>query len=688
MKKGRFLCLAIFILVGLIASVVTGRDFADIKRPRVKAPPRQPRVMRALTRSLVVQSSSVTVNVLGVAPSTVNGSVIATDAQGLPLTYSITTLPTHGTASITPSTGAFTYSIAGHTQAASDSFTVTVSNGRVQATAQVNVTLAADPLHQNQWHIQNVGQDAFASVLPVAGNDMNVAGAWTAGYSGMGIKVGVVDTGLEAAHEDLAANVDIGNSFNFLTGLNDPSPVPTDPGFDHGTSVAGIIGAAAFNGNGGRGVAYGARLRGYNLLASFNIANMAKSLGSDPISADNDLFNASFGDYIPSLPTFSGAYQAVTSTTLTLRGGLGAAIVNAAGNDFEDWQSFPGFGLCVNANRFNVSCGDPANDERRGGYAPIIVGAIDADGKHSSYSNTGSSLWISAPGGEYGLNSDFTPGVNFAPAIITTSRTGCANSSYYPDSVNPLDSMGANPLAPDCQYTATMNGTSAATPNVAGVVAMMLEANPNLSVRDLKYILAKTARKTDPTFSGISSNDIIPGSTVVLEQGWVTNSAGWSFSNRYGFGAVDASAAVEMAKSYTSYLPPVQDDTPWYEFWAAWPPTVTAMSPTGYPAVFEVAETISTVEFVVVFLNIESTPDLTCNQVELKSPSGTKSILLHAANGFLNDSVVDSRFVSNAFYGEPVNGNWTLTFFDFCSAGWIPTWLSTTRPQLLAIIGH
>ena len=95
-------------------------------------------------------------------------------------------------------------------------------------------------------------------IFPVATNDMNVAGAWTAGYSGKGIKIGVVDTGLEAAHEDLAANVDVNHSFNFLTGANDPTRAANDPGSDHGTMVAGIIGARAFNGLGGRGVAYNA----------------------------------------------------------------------------------------------------------------------------------------------------------------------------------------------------------------------------------------------------------------------------------------------------------------------------------------------------------------------------------------------------------------------------------------------
>ena len=108
-----------------------------------------------------------------------------------------------------------------------------------------------DPLLAYQWSIQNVGASAFSSDLPVAGNDMNVTAAWALGYTGKGIKVAVIDTGLDIKHEDLAANVDVANSYNFASGSNDPTP--SFVGLDHGTSVAGVIGAVAFNGLGGRG---------------------------------------------------------------------------------------------------------------------------------------------------------------------------------------------------------------------------------------------------------------------------------------------------------------------------------------------------------------------------------------------------------------------------------------------------
>jgi hypothetical protein len=279
------------------------------------------------------------------------------------------------------------------------------------------------------------------------------------------------------------------------------------------------------------------------------------------------------------------------------------------------------------------------------------------------------------------------------PAITTTAHSACPNApnpfnQAMAVPLDALDDLGLNQQAVSCQYTAIMNGTSSATPNSSAVVAMMLEANPKLSVRDIKYILAKTAKHVDASFAGVSSTTIISGSTVVLEQGWVANVAGYSFSNRYGFGAVDAAAAVTMAKSYTAYLPAVQNSTGNYTFVAAAPALIPPQSTTGGFINYAVSEAFQAVEFAVVFVNVASTPGLPCNQIELTSPSGTKSILLHAANGFTNSAIVNTRFESNAFYGEPINGTWTLRFLDFCVASGTSTNLSTTQPQTLLLVGH
>jgi subtilisin family serine protease len=635
----------------------------------------------------VVQSASAVLYVLGTQPSVGSGVVSASDPQGLPLTYRISRYPSVGTVSINASTGAFTYTVAGNTTASSDSFIVAASNGTATDTGTISIQLYGDPLLANQWHIQNKGVTAFSSTLPVPGNDMNVAGAWAAGYSGEGIKVAVVDTGLEIAHEDLSANVDVANSYNFLTRTHDPTPSPSDLAHDHGTQVAGIIGAVAFNGKGGRGVAFGARLRGYNYLRVFpNMAAYADSMGGTALSADNDIFSESFSnterqDLLQPVDTTETSIQ---GNLHNLRGGRGAILVNAAGNNFSTLNGIT-TAKCNEAKTYGVGCFAPAADTRLDGITPIVVGAFNARGVKSSYSSAGSELWVSAPGGEYGGDSRYVSGGDantYQPAIVTTARTGC---QYQEAPYNALNA-GDSPFAMSCQYTATMNGTSSATPNTSGVVALMLEANPNLSWRDVKDILAKTARKIDPGYSGVTTTEMVPGAAVTLDQGWVRNAAGYWFSNWYGFGAVDATAAVNMAESYSSFLPPFQIVSYTYAFPGN---VVPPESTSGFSMYVPVSEPFATVEEIIVFLNIDTTPSLQCNQVEVTSPSGTKSIVLHAANGFTQPSVTDARLLSNAFYGEPVNGTWTISYYDFCPASYGSTILLSSEPHLLfAVIGH
>ncbi len=636
-----------------------------------------------------VQDVTLSLNVLGVAPSTVTGNISATDKQGYALTYSIGSQASVGKATIDSATGAYTYTVNGHTTETTDSFTVSASNGVNSSSAKVNMNLYTDPLLSNQWHIQNVGYSAFASVLPTSGNDMNVAGAWAAGYTGKGIKVAIVDTGLEIAHEDLSANVDKENSRNLVNSTNDPSPSTT--GFDHGTSVAGIIGSVAFNGKGGRGVAYNATLRGYNLIAkSYTLADLANVYGGASYSSDNDIFNQSFGDANSNLPTTSTTFDAINQSSTSMRGGKGAILIKSAGNEFYVLKGSSLISSCTYAIKYGVSCDNPANDGRGSSPAHIVVGATNANGIKSSYSTAGSSIWTSAPGGEFGKNSIYATtatGNSLMPAIITTSLTGCKNS-ISSSKVNALDSLGDNENATSCQYTASMNGTSSAAPNLAGVVALMLEANSKLSYRDVKHILAKTAKKVDPNNSGVTRTDIITNTNVVLDQGWFKNAADFWFSNWYGFGGVDAEAAVLMAKNYTDYLADVQSISSALKYGSN---QTLPFSTTGKTFTFKMAPTFTKVEQVTVKVNIGSSLALTCNQIELTSPSGTKSILMNAGSGFhsggyYQTSLVNVKFLSNAFYDENSSGDWILRFLDFCGSTY--TTIYTTDTQTLQIYGR
>lgn len=636
-----------------------------------------------------IQDLSLSVNVLGTSISTVNQKITATDPQGLPLTYSILKNGVVGVATIDAISGILNYSIAGHTTEISDTVIVAVTNAKKTSTSTVTFNLKNDPLLVNQWHLQNIGKTAFSSTLPTPGNDMNVAGAWAAGYTGKGIKVAIVDSGLEIAHEDLSANVDKENSRNIVNSTNDPTPSTT--GFDHGTSVAGIIGAAAFNGKGGRGVAYNATLRGYNLLAkSYTLTELANIYGGSSYSSDNDIFNQSFGSANSNLPTTSTTYDAINQSSTSMRGGKGAILIKSAGNEFYILSGSSLSSSCTNAIKYGVSCDNTANDSRGSSPAHIVVGATNANGIKSSYSTAGSSIWITAPGGEFGKNSTYATtatGNSLMPAIITTSFTGCKNS-ISSTMVNALDSLGDNKNASDCQYTASMNGTSSAAPNLAGVVALMLEANSKLSYRDVKHILAKTAKKVDSNNSGVTRTDIITNTNVVLDQGWVKNAADFWFSNWYGFGGVDAEAAVLMAKNYTDYLPDVQSISSALKFVSN---QTLPFSTAGKTFTFKMAPTFTKVEQVTVKVNIGASLALTCNQIELTSPSGTKSILMNAANGFhsggyYQTSLVNVKFLSNAFYGENASGDWILRFLDLCGSTY--TTIYTTDTQTLQIYGR
>ncbi|TOO87710.1 S8 family serine peptidase, partial [Vibrio parahaemolyticus] len=125
---------------------------------------------------------------------------------------------------------------------------------------------AFDPLYSEQWHLDNTGQTAFAANPAVAGNDLNTKLTQAMGIAGIGVKVAVIDSGVQIDHPDLAGNVVTG-SRNFVEDSLFPSSYPVDTN-GHGTAVAGLISAVGNNGEGGRGVASRSSLVGFNWLAN------------------------------------------------------------------------------------------------------------------------------------------------------------------------------------------------------------------------------------------------------------------------------------------------------------------------------------------------------------------------------------------------------------------------------------
>lgn len=545
--------------------------------------------------------------------------------------------------------------------------------GNLVATAQAQ---QADPLAGRQWHLLNTGQAVLGDTLPVAGNDLNVDGLFRNGIRGQGVTIAIVDDGLQIAHPDLAANVAAVAGKNFANGSNNPTP--SNPDVDnHGTMVGGIAGAVGANNLGVRGVASAATLKGFNFLASNaqgnSTSNIEYSWWDGAEVADVQVFNNSWGS-IPGNPNLPPAYsqneiasyeQAMSGT----RGGRGGIYVKAAGNNHDNGYRPDGSDICsADTKNRNTGCVPAGRDPRNNLFTVITVGAVRADGVRSSYSSTGSALWVSGFGGENGWQRQVVPGqlaIRYDPAILTTDVTGCLQGSNKNSSLrNTLDGA-QSAIDRTCNYTGKMNGTSAATPMVSGVAALVLEANPNLSYRDVKYILATTATRNDPNRAAVTLAD-----GRVLVPGWTVNAAGRAYSNWYGFGVVNAARAVQVAENFQSLGALVDSG------WRTTTRTVAiGNTPTAAARLtFQVANGARNIESVQLGfrVNHSNTRQL---QFVLVSPSGTRSVVQPAftaigsgTGGVQRNFTNWDLLSSNAFLDENATGTWTLEVTDLGQA--------------------
>jgi len=573
--------------------------------------------------------------------------------------------------------------------------TCTVSNGSgttgttdvtgvsVACVLGFSIAAAADPLASQQWHLLNAGQTGFADSPGIAGMDIHVDPVYSGfGYSGDGVSAAVVDTGMEIAHEDLKANVVPGGSWNFLNNTTDPTNTVDTDG-DHGTSVAGLI-AMARNTVGGIGVAPGARLKGFNFLQLQALANQVAALGgstANPNSSDVQVFNQSYGINAINDTTINPIIEAQYAAGVAqLRGGRGALYVKAAGNGFVSM----GLGNCGGANAAGLSCENANFDPENAIPYQIVVGAVNADGVKASYSTAGSAIWVSAPGGEFGLNASVAPGllsIAYQPAMVTTDQSGCAKGFATTTANNGSTFNNGGALNATCNYWNGMNGTSSATPVTAGVIALLLEANSSLTWRDVKHILAFTARQVDAARPAVSI--ALSNGNYVAEPAWTTNAAGFRFHDWYGFGMVDASAAVNMARSYTLGQLGTFADTGFISS-----PTLNLAIPDNSVVGASHALTVPGASVQVVEalqIRVSAThPFVGDLGVELVSPSGTRSVLKNVRDGFSSsDDLNGMVLLSNAFYGESAPGTWTIRVVDGAALD-----LGTLTGWGIRIFGH
>ncbi|WP_227479781.1 S8 family serine peptidase [Xanthomonas vasicola] len=533
-----------------------------------------------------------------------------------------------------------------------------------------------------QWHLLNQGQPVFGDQRPRPGVDLDVDVLHTLGIRGAGVKVAVIDDGLEIAHEDLVDNIVAGGSHNFLNGSNDPTPPADEIDTDHGTAVAGIIAARGWNGLGGRGVAPEAQLAGFNALSesdgSKQYVDVRYAWGDGPEARAMDVFNNSFGVSTAVYP-FSDLdeQRSLEKLMRAQRGGKGGIYVKSAGNDFNTLIDVDAQGKLIDrcsdqTRQLGVACSSANIDNLNSLTTMIVVGAVNANGVRASYSSPGSSLWVSGLSGEFGFQRRFDPHPEtfkelytllakqgpqpfFSPAIVTTDLSGCAAGNNRDRTRAPQNALDTSHSKIDasCKYTARMNGTSASAPTVAGVAALMLSANPQLTLRDVKYILATTAVQVDPNQAKVFYKD------TVIEPAWITNAAGHRFSNWYGFGLVDAAAAVERAVHFTP-LPAMQDTE-----WTDYDGKSSTIGGIGSPArlAIDIKQSFKVEGVQLYFSGTHKNPRNL--RAVLVSPSGTRSTLMTPFSTLdSGDGFVVFLTSSNAFLDEPSAGRWTLEVDD------------------------
>jgi subtilisin family serine protease len=348
-----------------------------------------------------------------------------------------------------------------------------------------------DPFYPMQWSLRNVGNNVPENPPNiVADADMDVDSAWNITKGDSTVIIAIVDTGVDTTHPDIPL------IYGYDFANNDGNP--NDDG-NHGTACAGIVAAKGNNNLGVTGVAYRCKIMPIKIL------NSAGSIPGYHVAAFGIIWAYQHGASVLSCSWgFVGGassllYNAINDAARYGRNGKGSVICIASGNEDTSPMRFP-----------SISDAEM-----------MVVGGLTPCNKRKSPSDGCSGeTW----GASFGPTLDIV-----APCvkIYTTDRVGSAGYTTT-------------------DYTQNFNGTSSATPNTAGVCALIISASPNLTRKEVEALISLSAEKVG-TYSY----------TTVKEYG--------NWNNEMGYGRINARLALQLlASTFDRVKPDIYHDKPVY----------------------------------------------------------------------------------------------------------------------------
>ncbi|EYB92117.1 hypothetical protein Y032_0197g1549 [Ancylostoma ceylanicum] len=443
-----------------------------------------------------------------------------------------------------------------------------------------------DPLWTDMWYLNR------AEITGNSKMDHNVKEAWDLGYTGRGVVVTILDDGLERTHPDIAPNYDARASYDVNDRDDDPMPrYEYSDENRHGTRCAGEVAAIFNNSLCIVGIAYNARIGGIRMLdGDVTDAVEAASLGHN--SDYVDIYSASWGPDDDGRTVDGPAKLTRAAFERGIREGRrgkGSVFVWASGNGGKDADS--------------CNCDGYTNS-----IYTLSISAATENGNIPWYSEACSST----------LASTYSSGATGEKMIVTTDlHHACTN---------------------------THTGTSASAPLAAGIVALTLEANPDLTWRDLQHIVIRAAKPIN-----LRAGD------------WVTNGVGRNVSHSFGYGLMDAGAMVQLARNWTT-APEQHKCRQFY-------PSRFKTIPHGNRLQLQLYtdgcagspdEQVVYLEHVQAIITLKA-PKRGDIQIYLTSPSGTRSTLLtKRARDTSRAGFIEWAFMTTHSWGELAAGLWTL----------------------------